>query len=96
MSDLETMQTLLDIVLTRIEDVEDKIKSWKSKNSQSDPSAALELRNLKKTLSAQQRVKITLIQSIQELTPGSNVMTIFSSLKAGTSFLSKIKSLFRV
>jgi len=96
MSDLETMQKLLDIVLTRIEDAEDKIKSWKSKNSQSDPSAVIELRNLKKTLSAQQRVKITLIQSIQELTPGSNVMTIFTPLKGGTSFLSKIKSLFRV
>lgn len=95
MSDLETMQTLLDIVLTRIEDAEDKIKTWKSKNSQSDPSAAIELRNLKRTLSAQQRVKITLIQSIQELTPGSNVMTIFTSLKAGNSFLSKLKSIFR-
>lgn len=96
MSDLETMQKLLDIVLTRIEDVEDKIKSWKSKNSQSDPSAMMELRNLKKTLSTQQRVKITLIQSIQELTPGSNVMTIFTPLKGGATFFSKIKSLFRV
>jgi hypothetical protein len=95
MSDLETMQKLLDIVLTRIEDTEDQIKSWKSKNSQSDPSAALELRNLKKILGAQQRAKITLIQSIQELTPGSNVMTIFTPLKAGNSFISKLKSLFR-
>lgn len=95
MSDLETMQTLLDIVLTRIEDMEDKIKSWKSKNSQSDPSAMMELRNMKKILSAQQRAKITLIQSIQELTPGSNVMTIFSPLKVGNSFISKLKSLFR-
>ena len=96
MSDLETMQKLLDIVLTRIEDVEDKIKSMKSKNSQSDPSAMMDLRNLKTTFSTQQRVKITLIQSIQELTPESNVMTIFTPLKGGTTFLSKIKSLFRV
>ena len=95
MSDLETMQKLLDIVLTRIEDVEDKIKSWKSKNSQSDPSAAMELRNMKKILSAQQRAKITLIQSIQVLTPGSNVMTVFTPLKAGGSFFSKLKGLFR-
>jgi Na+-transporting NADH:ubiquinone oxidoreductase subunit NqrC len=95
MSELETMQKLLDIVLTRIEDVEDKIKTWKSKNSQSDPSAAMELRNMKKVLSAQQRAKITLIQSIQELTPGSNVMTIFTPLKGSGSFFSKLKSLFR-
>jgi len=96
MSELETMQKLLDIVLTRIEDAEDQIKTWKSKNSQSDPSAAAELRNLKKTLCSQQRVKITLIQSIQELTPGSNVMTIFSPLKGSGNFFSKLKSLFRV
>jgi hypothetical protein len=95
MSDLETMQKLLDIVLTRIEDAEDKIKTWKSKNSQSDPSVAMELRNLKKILSAQQRAKITLIQSIQELTPGSNVMTVFTPLKVNGSFFSKLKSLFR-
>ena len=95
MSDLETMQKLLDIVLTRIEDAEDNIKSWKSKNSQSNPAAAIELRNLKKTLAAQQRAKITLIQSIQELTPGSNVMTVFTPLKPGTGILSKLKGFFR-
>ena len=95
MSDLETMQKLLDIVLTRIEDAEDKIKTWKSKNSQSDPSAAMELRNLKKMLASQQRVKITLIQSIQELTPGSNVMTVFTPLKPSVGLFSKLKSFFR-
>ena len=95
MSDLETMQKLLDIVLTRIEDVEDNIKTWKSKNSQSDPSAMMELRNMKKVLSAQQRAKITLIQSIQELTPDTNVMTVFTPLKVGNSFISKLKGLFR-
>lgn len=95
MSELETMQKLLDIVLTRIEDAEDQIKTWKSKNSQSDPSAAMELRNLKKALASQQRVKITLIQSIQELTPGSNVMTVFTPLKSSASLLSKLKGFFR-
>jgi len=95
MSDLETMQKLLDIVLTRIEDAEDKIKTWRSKNSQSDPSAAIEQRNLKKILASQQRVKITLIQSIQELTPGSNVMTVFTPLKPATGIFSKLKSFFR-
>jgi len=95
MSDLETMQKLLDIVLTRIENAEDEIKAWKSKNSQSNPASAIELRNLKKTLASQQRVKITLIQSIQELTPGSNVMTVFTPLKASTGIFSKLKSFFR-
>ena len=95
MPDLETMQKLLDIVLTRIEDAEDKIKTWRSKNSQSDPSASMELRSLKKTLASQQRVKITLIQSIQELTPGSNVMTVFTPLKSSGTLLSKLKSFFR-
>ena len=89
------MQKLLDIVLTRIEDAEDQIKTWRSKNSQSDPSASMELRNLKKVLASQQRVKITLIQSIQELTPGSNVMTVFTPLKPSVGLFSKLKSFFR-
>ena len=89
------MQKLLDIVLTRIEDAEDQIKTWRSKNSQSDPSAAIELRNLKKILASQQRVKITLIQSIQELTPGSNVMTVFTPLKPSVGLFSRLKSFFR-
>lgn len=93
MSDLETMQQLLDIVLTRIEDAEDRIKTWKSRNPHIANSA--ELRELKKTLASQIRVKITLIQSIQELTPGSNVMTVFTPLKASGAFFSKLKSFFR-
>jgi len=84
MSDIEKMQSLLDTVLTRIEEIEDKIKT----------APPLELRDLKKALACQQRVKITLIKSIQELKPSSNTMTIFSSLK-NSSFFSKIKSFFR-
>jgi hypothetical protein len=95
MSDLQTMQKLLDIVLTRIEDAEYDINMWKSKNSQSNPGSAAELRELKKVLAKQQRVKITLIQSIQELTPGSDVMTVFTPLKPVSSLLSKVKSFFR-
>jgi len=91
MSDLETMQKLLDIVLTRIEDAEDQLKVLKAKNN---PALSGEILKVKKILAGQQRAKITLIQSIQELTPGSNVMTIFTPLKAG-GFLSKLKSFFR-
>jgi len=94
MSELETMQHLLDIVLTRIEAAEDKIKLWKSNNSLSSGSSH-ELRDLKKTLATQQRVKITLIQSIQELSPSSNVMTIFTPLKSSINLLSRVKSFFR-
>jgi hypothetical protein len=92
MSDLETMQKLLDIVLTRIEDAEDQLKMLKAKNN---PALSGEVLKLKKLLGAQQRAKITLIQSIQEITPGSNTMTIFTPLKLGNNFISKLKSLFR-
>ena len=95
MSDLERMQSLLDIVLTRIEDAEYKIGEWKSKNRSSNPSTSPEMKELKRVLANQQRVKITLIQSIQELTPGSNVVTVFSPLKSSSTFFSKIKNLFR-
>ena len=86
------MQKLLDIVLTRIEDAEDQIKTIKAKNN---PALAGELLKAKKILASQQRVKITLIQSIQELTPGSNVMTVFTPLKSSTGIFTKLKSFFR-
>ena len=91
MSDVERMQSLLDTVLTRIEDLEDQIKSLKSKT---DARGLFELREAKKKLATQQRVKITLIQSIQDLAPSSNTMTIFTPLKMG-GFLSKMKNLFK-
>jgi hypothetical protein len=92
MSDLETMQKLLDIVLTRIEDAEDQLKTLKAKNN---PALSGEILKVKKLLAGQQRVKITLIQSIQEITPGSNVMTIFTPLKVTGNFFSKLKGFFR-
>jgi hypothetical protein len=95
MSDLETMQKLLDIVLTRIEDAEYKISMWKSKNGHINQASSPELRNLKNALATQQRVKITLIQSIQEMTPGSNVMTVFTPLKSSMGFFTKLKGFFR-
>ena len=95
MSDLERMQSLLYIVLTRIEDAEYKIGEWKSKNKTSNPATSTEMKELKRILASQQRVKITLIQSIQELTPGSNAVTVFSPLKSSNMFFSKIKNFFR-
>jgi len=95
MSDLERMQNLLDIVLTRIEDAEYKIGEWKSKNRSSTSTNSPEIKELKRILASEQRVKITLIQSIQELTPGSNVVTVFSPLKSSNTFFSKLKNLFR-
>jgi len=95
MSDIEQMQKLLDTVLVRITDLEDSIKNWKTRNSQSNPGAMMELRDLKKKLAAQQRVKITLIQSIQELNPSSEntTMTVFRPIKS--SFVKRFQNLFR-
>lgn len=92
MLDIERMQKLLDTVLTRIEDLEDEMKSLKAKT---DPKSLLELREIKKKLSAQQRAKITLIQSIQELTPSSNVMTVFTPLRMTGGFLTRMKNFFK-
>lgn len=89
------MQSLLDIVLTRIEDTEYKIGEWKSKNKTCNPATSPEMKELKKVLANQQRVKITLIQSIQELTPGSNVVTVFTPLKSSNAFFSRLKNFFR-
>jgi hypothetical protein len=91
MSDVERMQKLLDTVITRIEDLEDQIKSIKGNT---DAKGMFELREAKKKLAIQQRVKITLIQSIQDLAPSSNTMTVFTPLKMG-NFLNKMKNLFK-
>ena len=90
MSDIEVMQKLLEVVLTRIEDLNDKIKLTKASN----PESAVELRENKKALAVQLRVKITLIKSIQELTPSTNTMTIFSPLKPVRSFFSRVRGYF--
>jgi predicted P-loop ATPase/GTPase len=91
MSEIETIQKLLEVVITRIEDIEDKIKSSKTKNSS---DAVVELRELKKALSVQLRVKITLIKSIEEITSASNTLTLYTPLKPGNTLFSKIKRFF--
>ena len=90
MKDIERMQKLLEDVLTRITELEERVGELKK-----DPGALNELRLVKAKLATQQRVKITLIQSIQELTPSSNTMTIFSPLKSSKAILNRIASLFR-
>jgi len=91
MSDIEIMQKLLDTTLVRIGELEDSIKECKSKKG----DITLELRSLKKSLSVQQRVKLTLIQSIQDLKPSTNTMTLFSPLKSSGGFFSRVKNFFR-
>jgi hypothetical protein len=90
MKDIERMQKLLEDVLTRITELEERVGELKK-----DPGALSELRSVKAKLATQQRVKITLIQSIQELTPSSNTMTIFSPLKSSKAIINRIASLFR-
>jgi len=90
MKDIERMQKLLEDVLTRITELEERVGELKK-----DPGTLNELRSVKAKLATQQRVKITLIQSIQELTPSSNTMTIFSPLKSSKAIISRIASLFR-
>jgi hypothetical protein len=77
------MQEMLDSVLVKIEDLENSIKSCKS----DDPKLSV----LKKSLNVQQRVKITLVQSIQELTPSTNTLALFT---APISILTKLKNYF--
>ena len=83
MSEVKLMQEMLDSVLVKIEDLEDSIKD----SEPADPK----LSELKKSLNVQQRVKITLIQSIQELTPSTNTLTLFT---APISILTKLKNYF--
>jgi hypothetical protein len=83
MSEVKLMQEMLDSVLVKIEDLEDSIKSCKS----DDPK----LSALKKSLNVQQRVKITLVQSIQELSPSTNTLALFT---APISILTKLKNYF--
>ena len=89
------MQNLLDTVLVRIGELEESIDEWKRKNSQSNPTAMIELKEIKKKLATQQRVKITLIQSIQELNPpsGNTTMTLFRPIKS--SFVKRFQNLFK-
>jgi hypothetical protein len=86
MSEILLMRKLLNGVLEKINELEEQIKV----NSEN----TVELKNLKKQLMTQTRMKITLIKSIQELTPSENSLTIYNPLKK--SIFSRIKSFFRI
>ena len=90
MSDVELMQQMLERAITRIAELEETIRGIKN-----DPTAILELRESKKLLAVQQRVRITLTQSIQELRPTSNALII--SVKQGSqeSFLTRMGNMFK-
>jgi hypothetical protein len=88
MSDIELMQQMLERTIIRITELEEKIKEIKK-----DPAAILELRESKKLLAAQQRVRITLTQSIQELTPTSNALIIPAN--TSESFLTRMGNMFK-
>ena len=92
MSVIERMQKLLDTVLTRIDDLEDQVNTLKANT---DAKSDVDLRDAKKKLATQQRAKITLIQSIEELSPSSNVLTVFSPLKITTGFVKRMKNFFK-
>ena len=88
MTDVEQMQQSLDRTLIQITELEEQIQEIKS-----NPAAAVELKDARKKLAVQQRVKITLIQSIEELTPTSTALIIPSKLP--TTFLSKVSGFFK-
>jgi len=92
MKDVERMQKLLEEVILRISDLEEKVLELKK-----DPGAnsSSELRSTKAKLALQHRVKITLVQSIQELTPSQHTMTLFTPLKYSKSLLGRIAGFFR-
>lgn len=88
MSDIELMQQMLERTIIRINELEEQILEIKN-----DPTAILELKESKKLLAVQLRVKITLSQSIQELTPTSNALII--PVKTYESFLTRMGNIFK-
>ena len=90
MSDIELMQGMLERAITRIDELEQRILEIKG-----DSSAIVELRESKKLLAIQQRVKITLSQSIQELTPTSNAISNALIIPVKEGFLSRMSNLFK-
>jgi replicative DNA helicase len=93
MRDVEIMQKLLEEVILRISELEEKISELNKEKTPCQNS--VELRSVKAKLASQHRVKITLVQSIQELTPSSNTMTLFTPLKPSRSLFGRIASFFR-
>jgi hypothetical protein len=92
MKDVERMQKLLEEVILRISDLEEQVKEMKKDPG---PNVSAELRSIKAKLATQQRVKITLVQSIQELTPSANTMTLFTPLKSTRTLFGRIAGFFR-
>jgi hypothetical protein len=88
MSDIELMQQMLERTIIRINELEEQILEIKN-----DPTAILELKEFKKLLAVQLRVKITLSQSIQEMTPTSNALII--PVKSSESFLTRMGNIFK-
>jgi len=83
MSIVEHMQKTLDKTITLIVELQEKLDELKK-----NPTNLVELRDIKKKLATQERIKITLIQSIQELTPTSNALIIPTKLP--TTFFSRV------
>jgi hypothetical protein len=88
MSDIQQMQDMLERTITSITDLEERILEIKN-----TPSAFLELKETKKLLAIKQRVRITLTQSIQELTPTNNALIL--PVKSSESFLTYMGNLFK-
>jgi len=87
MSDVEQMQKTLDKAISKIDELNDLIKELKVK-----PNSLIELKILKKQLATQQRIKITIIQSIEELSPCNKAMIPHEGSTA--TFFSRVKNIF--
>ena len=87
MSDVEQMQKTLDKAISKIDELNDLIKELKVK-----PNSLIELKILKKQLATQQRIKITIIQSIEELSPSNKAMIPHEGSTA--TFFSRVKNIF--
>jgi len=90
MQEIELMQEMLERVITRISEFEEKIQKLKN-----TPTAILELKEFKRLLAIQQRVKITLTQSIQELSPTSNALIIPVKQELKEGFLTRMSNIFK-
>jgi uncharacterized protein YlaI len=88
MTDVKLMQEMLDRAITRIDELEDRMDEIRN-----NPAALLEFKDCKKNLAIQQRVKITLIKSIQELTPTST--TLIVPIKHSNSLLARVGNFFK-
>ena len=88
MTDIQLMQEMLDRAISRIDELEERIDEIRS-----NPAALLELKDCKKNLAIQQRVKITLIKSIQELTPSSTALIV--PIKPSNSLLVRVGNFFK-